>query len=389
MSNLYKESVLRGKFAPNASHLKITAKDAADIAMGGNGGVEALRNIGVYLDSFSVSGLAGRFARRQGAMDSGLTHSPAMGAFENSSIANVQFLQQFLPGLVAHMTSSREIDRLVGLNVVGSWEDEEIIQGVMELVGAASLYGDYANSPIASYNARWERRTITRWEISTVTTKLESLRADAIGFDNAQIQRLAAASVLEILRNRIGFYGFNDGQGQTFGLLNEPALLPAITAKVGAKNDTLWTTKDTDEIIADISSALYELSRGAQGNIDAETAPLTLVLPIGYDAMLDKTNVYGRTARIWLSENRKNIKIKYAPELAKAVNDENVMYLYAGSVEDANSTDDGDVWSQLVPTKIIAIGALPVDKGFKEIYSNALAGVLLKRPYAVSRVVGV
>src|SRR5690606_28478965 len=62
----------------------------------------------------------------------------------------VQFLQAWLPGFVHVITQARKIDKLVGITTVGSWEDEEIVQGVMELVGGATPYSDYGNVPMSS-----------------------------------------------------------------------------------------------------------------------------------------------------------------------------------------------------------------------------------------------
>ena len=59
----------------------------------------------------------------------------------------IQFLQAWLPGFVEVITAARRIDLLVGVTTQGSWEDEEIVQGVLEKTGNAVLYGDYTNTP--------------------------------------------------------------------------------------------------------------------------------------------------------------------------------------------------------------------------------------------------
>ena len=43
----------------------------------------------------------------------------------------VQFLQNWLPGLVFVITAARKIDDLVGILNTGSWEDEQIVQGIL------------------------------------------------------------------------------------------------------------------------------------------------------------------------------------------------------------------------------------------------------------------
>ena len=65
-----------------------------------------------------------------------------------------------------------------------------------------------------------------------------------------------------------------------------------------------------------------------------------------------------------------------------------MFYLYADSVQDMSS-DDGRTWAQIVPAKFQVICVAKLAKGFEEDYSNASAGVMLKRPYAVTRFSGI
>ena len=76
------------------------------------------------------------------AMDSALV-GPAGGNLG----APLQFLQTWLPGVVRQVTKIRNIDALVGVQTVGSWEDEEVVQTASELTGKAELYGDVTNIP--------------------------------------------------------------------------------------------------------------------------------------------------------------------------------------------------------------------------------------------------
>ncbi len=44
----------------------------------------------------------------------------------------VQFLQNWLPGFVFVITAARKIDDIIGLMVTGAWEDEQIVQGILD-----------------------------------------------------------------------------------------------------------------------------------------------------------------------------------------------------------------------------------------------------------------
>src|SRR5574343_897239 len=121
----------------------------------------------------------------------------------------IQFLQNWLPGYVNIVTAARKIDALVGIMTAGSWEDEEIVQGVLEHTGSATPYGDYTNVPESSWNANFERRTVVRMEEGLRVGRLEEARASRIRMDSAGEKRNADQLALEIERNKIGFYGYN------------------------------------------------------------------------------------------------------------------------------------------------------------------------------------
>jgi hypothetical protein len=92
--------------------------------------------------------------------------------------------------------------------------------------------------------------------------------------------------------------------------------------------------------------------------------------------------------RGWLAENYPGTRIESAPELNGANGGENVFYLYAESVGD-NSSDDGRTVIQVVPARFMALGVEQQTKAYVEDYTNATAGVMFKRPYAVVRRSGI
>ena len=86
------------------------------------------------------------------------------------------------------------------------------------------------------------------------------------------------------------------------------------------------------------------------------------------------------------------IRVTSAPQLndADTVDDVayNVFYLYADKIQDM-STDGGTVWIQAVPTKFQVMGVQQLAKAYEEDYSNATAGAMCKRPWAVTRWYGI
>ncbi|XAO36909.1 major head protein [Pseudomonas phage WP1] len=111
------------------------------------------------------------------------------------------------------MTAARKIDEIIGIDTAGSWEDQEIVQGIAEPAGTAMEYGDHTNIPLTSWNANFERRTIVHDELGLLIGTLEEGRASAIRLNSAETKRQQAAIGLEIFRNAIGFYGWQSGLG--------------------------------------------------------------------------------------------------------------------------------------------------------------------------------
>lgn len=300
----------------------------------------------------------------------------------------VQFLQNWLPGFVRVVTAARNIDRLTGISVSGSWDDEEIVQGVLEPTGHAVPYGDYTNIPLASWNPSYERRTVVRLEQGMRVGALEEARSARMNVNTAAEKRASATLSLELSRNRIGFYGFNSGVNRTYGFLNDPSLPAYVSAPNGAGGTSTWATKTFLEITADIRGMVGRLASLSKGAIDTNRTQMTLALPTGVAVYLSVTSDFGNSVQDWLTKTYPNIRVETAPELDLANGGANVAYLYADSVEDG-ATDDSRTWLQLVPAKFQLLGVEKQAKAYVEDYVSATAGVMLKRPYAITRLTGI
>lgn len=318
------------------------------------------------------------------AMDSDLS-APLTTA---SVTTPIQFLQAWLPGFVEIITAARRIDNLIGITTQGRWEDEEIVQGIMEHTGDAVPYGDYTNIPHASWNANFERRSIVRFEEGVQVGRLEEARAAAMKVNTPEEKRRAAASALEIIRNLVGFFGYNAGANRTYGLLNDPELPAYVTVPVGASTATEWATKTFLEITADLREALSALRIQSQDRIDPSRTPIVLAIAMSARDYLSVTSDFGNSVAQWLQETYPNVRVESVPEFDAANGGDNVFYMYAESVDD-ESTDDSRTFVQVVPAKFQTVGVQQMAKTYTEDYTNATAGTLCKRPYAVVRRSGV
>lgn len=309
------------------------------------------------------------------------------GVYAASAGTPVQFLQAWLPGFVRAAFAPRKIDEIAGIMTAGKWHDREVVQPVLESMGDAVPYGDTSVIPFSSYNVGFERRSIVRFEKGFKVGRLESERAGAMRLDSASEKRTAAALALDIQRNLVGFNGYNDGSNRTYGLLNDPSLPAYVSVASGAAGLT-WDKKTFLEITADIRQAFTQLQVQSQGVVDAEHTPTVLVLPTGVSTYLSVTSDFGNSVREWLSKTYPKCRIVTAPNFNKANGGANVFYLAAETVDDG-ATDDNRVFVQVVPAKFMALGVLVEPKGITEDFTNATAGIMCKRPYAVYRATGI
>lgn len=339
--------------------------------------VPALSKVGIHVSEFALQSY-----QRAYAQDSAV----------NPAAPNIQFLQAWLTGQVHVVTAARKADQLFGVTTAGSWEDEEIIQEVMELTGAAGLYSDFGSIPLSSWNLTYEKRGVVRFEEGLQVGELEGLRSGRIGVNSADNKRKAAALALEVSRNRVAFYGFGEMTTRpVYGVLNDPNL-PAYVNVAAEETNTAWSDKTREGIIRDILSGLQQLRTRSGEIVDPTSTPIKLVVASDCVDYLASPNgagaQIGETPNDWLNKNYPNVKVESCVEFNKANGAANVFYLFAETVGDSG-TDGGGVIEQIVPSRIRALG---VDTGVKvvtEDFTNATSGCWVKRPYAVYRASGI
>jgi len=302
----------------------------------------------------------------------------------------VQFLQEWLVGVIHALVNIRKIDSLIGIMTVGDWGDEQVVQTILENTGVVLPYSDYSNANYSSWNTNFEYREIARFETGLHVGELEDYRSSAIRINTAQEKRQSCAINLEILRNTIGFSGYNSGTNRTYGFLNDPNLPAYVTvAATGTGSSTLWSNKGFLNITADIRTAIAALRTQSGGNVDPDNTDLTLALPISVVDYLSTVSDFGISVREWIKQSYPRIRVEFAPQLTAANGGANVMYLYADSISDGISSDGGQTFIQMVPAKFKVLGVVRELKGFAEAFSNATAGVFLKRPTCVVRYTGI
>lgn len=300
-----------------------------------------------------------------------------------SNMTPVQFLQYWIPEMIKIVTASRDADEILGRDFAGSWEDEEIVQPVIEYTGKPRVYGDKTTFNLASFNINYETRTIVRFEQDVEVGKLEEARASKQRVDAQGVKRDAAATALAINANDIAFNGYNSGNNKTYGLLNDPNL-PAYTSFAqGSASSTTWASKTFNEIVADIKAMMSALRVRSGNNFKPEKDACTLALSVAVVDQLQTVNQLGGTSVLdWLHKTYPACRVTSAVQLDGANSTANVAYLFADTI------DGKKVIAQYMQDALRLIGVEQKAKGFLECYSNATAGVMLRMPIGLTRWTG-
>lgn len=307
-------------------------------------------------------------------------------AITTPTVANaVQFLQYFFARPIQVVTQARVIDDLIGRSVAGSWADEEIQMPIVERIGQARPYTDAANVPEASFNQNFEGRKIFRMELGASANRLEMERAAKMRIDSMALKRAAVAQALDIGRNDVGFNGYNDGSGHTYGILNDPGL-PAYTtvAQNAGNTSTEWKDKTYLEIVADLRTAVQALRTRSGSNFDPTRDAFTLGVATDCRDALDTTSQYGNSVMDYIGKTWPKCRVVTVPQFNDANGGANVFYVIADNVAGEPVAD------QYVQAELFLVGAKPTAKGgMLEDYSNATAGAFVTVPIGIVRYTGI
>lgn len=302
-----------------------------------------------------------------------------------SGFLDPRFLTAEFAGVIRQPVSRSSVDALIGVTNVGAWEDEYVEFQVLESAGRAELFGDHANIPLANFTYNEDRRGVVRFEQGFEVGVLETARAARRSLDTSAEKRRATKQSLDMQREDVGYYGFVTANTRTFGLLNEPNLLPYETA------DRTWAGAAFDTVTGDIADMVSQLELQSDYKIK-EDMQMTLVLPAGYGRFLNVANNAGngQTVKQWLKDSYPNMRVMQSPQFVGANGGANVAYLFVDNVEQEDGeTATSQSLVQIVPAEYRMIGSEQGAKVYIETASNATAGVVAIHPWAVTRLSGI
>lgn len=293
----------------------------------------------------------------------------------------IWFLTHFLNTPVKVVTRARVADDLVGREIAGRFADAQIVQPIVELLGQPRPYTDKSSIPLSDYNYTFEGRNIVRFEQGVEVGIIEAERGSAMRLNVMETKRTAATEALAISLNRVFFYGFNDGEGRTYGLLNDPnaPTYTAVATGAGTGTPTEWESKTAVEIVNDIITAANDLRVKSGYNYDPFRDAATLAIAGDAVDWLAKTSeqYLGLSVRDWIAKTYPKMRIVPVPELSDADGGENVFYLFADRIGNQK------VIGQYVQDVLRMLGMERRIKYVLEDYASATAGAMILQPIGV------
>lgn len=308
------------------------------------------------------------------AMDAAPVTSPNAGSL-------IQFFQYWMPEAFEVLTTKRNADALWGRDIMGSWEDEEVVVRTIERLGTVHPYSDVTDVPLVSWNQTTEARSNARFEAGMMSGKLADLRAARMFVNPDAERRAAIAQVFAINQNTIAFGGYADGETNVYGGLNDPNLLPYISES-GA-NPFVQST--FAEITARINLWMTELVNQSGQNVNPYTdAGVFAVAPTAHGAMMTVMNPLGTQSVIdWFKATYKGFEVVPCIELAGANGGDDVAYIKTEKVGAKQTA------FQAITAEMRLLGVEPRLKGTLEGYTASTAGVIVAQPIGIVRATGV
>lgn len=274
----------------------------------------------------------------------------------------------------------------------GDWLQETVIFPVVEHTGEVATYSDYSNNGATGVNTNWPQRQNYLFQTIKSYGEREMERAGLakLGWV-AEIDKAATLTMAKFL-NTVYFFGV--AGLQNYGLLNDPALLAAITPAPKANGGTKWIVNGiqnatANEVYADILALFAQMVLQTNGLVEA-TDKLTLALHPTQATALLATNSYNVNVSDLLKKNFPNLTIKTAVQYG-AITSTNPQGIAAGNLAQliADSVDGQKVGYCAFSEKLRTHPIIREMSAFKQKQTAGAWGTVVRIPYGIASLIGI
>lgn len=187
----------------------------------------------------------------------------------------------------------------------GDWTTTSAMFRTVEPGGQVATYGDYSPNGMSTSNTTYPQRQSYSFQTWTEWGHKELAQAGAGYIDLAADKERASVLNLAKFMNKSHLFGV--AGLQNYGLSNDPALPAAVAATVN------YATAAPEDIVNDFVRQVSLLVAQSNGIINGTEAMVFATAP-SVIANMDRTNLYGLSARTKLRETYPNIEFVAVPE---------------------------------------------------------------------------
>lgn len=282
------------------------------------------------------------------------------------------------PQVIRILTSPMKAAEIYGEEKKGDWTLLSAQFPVVESTGEVSSYGDFSNNGSAGANVVWVPRQSYHFQTVTQWGERELDMYGLAKINYASELSVASALVLNKFLNKSYFFGI--AGLDNYGGLNDPSLIAPIVPTTGVGGST-WALKTAQEIYNDVLALFAQLQLQMFGLVPDMDAKMTLALDPQSAVALKKVSQYNVTAEETIKGNFPNLTIKTAPEFATVGG--NLVQMILTDVDGVKTT--GSAFTE----KMRAHQVIPDLSSWKQKKSGGTWGTIIKRPIAISQMLGI
>lgn len=287
------------------------------------------------------------------------------------------------PNVIRVLLAPNKGAQILGEEKRGTWLDDTAMFPMVERVGEVSSYGDFNENGHAGVNTAWPQRQSYLYQTIVEYGERELERAGLAKLNWVSEQEEAAAVVLNKFQDQT--YHLGVAGLQNYGLLNDPALSPALTPCAKAAGGVKWVTGGTvtataNEVYQDAQALYAELVAQSGGLIDQDAELVVVTSPyasVGTTAV----NNFNVSVTDLLRKNFRSVRFETSIRYATAGG--NVVQMIASSV-DGQKTGMCAFNEKLRNHTIIK-----QTSSFKQKKTQGTWGAIIKQPLAIATMIGV
>ena len=288
------------------------------------------------------------------------------------------FLTNFIdPEVVRVLLAPMKIDEIIGTEKRGDWTTLSMQFPFVEVTGQVTSYGDFNNDGNTGANINFVPRQSYKYQTFSVYGELETEVYGLAKFNYVSELNVAAATVMAKFANKVGFFGVTGLQN--YGLLNDPNLLASIRPVTKALGGYTWAVATAQEVYNDVLALFAQLQTQMAGRTDMNET-MTLALSPVLAVSLNKVSSFNITARTTIQANFPNLRIVTAPEYATVGGQ--FMQLIIDRVDGVKTAFNA------FTEKMRMHRIIPDSSSFKQKKSGGVWGAIIRRPIAITSMLG-